>query len=304
MSEKWTPYSHEQSLKALARYNPEPVFLHLATSGLFQPLPEPSCEDWLGGPGMKDRPGQTLMEWRRHAEKIKCLPGRKRTIYMLPLGDFPCDVDIGVLVRCVQAFYYGMKVVCLDVVPTGALRKSVKQRESRGYGIQLLTKDLYTLIERRRAQFSDAFVVMGFTMYDLYPHEDWNFVFGQAAPGKGTGVFSFARHRECEPQRFLRRCMMVLCHEIGHLFGLQHCVWWRCCMNGSNHDEESDQRPFAICPHDLAKLKEAVGVEFNLASRERALADVLESAGLPEMAAWHHRCLHELEKSRGVLVRK
>lgn len=31
-------------------------------------------------------------------------------------------------------------------------------------------------------------------MIDLYPNESWNFVFGQANPGAGVGVFSFARY--------------------------------------------------------------------------------------------------------------
>jgi archaemetzincin len=29
--------------------------------------------------------------------------------------------------------------------------------------------------------------------------------------------------------------MKVLTHETGHLFGLAHCVYFHCVMNGSNH---------------------------------------------------------------------
>ena len=38
---------------------------------------------------------------------------------------------------------------------------------------------------------------------------------------------------------------MVLCHEIAHLFGIKHCVYASCVMNGSNHLEESEAHPFA-----------------------------------------------------------
>ena len=31
-------------------------------------------------------------------------------------------------------------------------------------------------------------------MIDLYPNESWSFVFGQAKPAAGVGVFSFARY--------------------------------------------------------------------------------------------------------------
>ena len=38
-------------------------------------------------------------------------------------------------------------------------------------------------------------------------------------------------------------------HELGHMFGLPHCVFFSCCMNGSNHDEESQIRPFGTQIH-------------------------------------------------------
>merc|ERR1719456_445879 len=68
-------------------------------------------------------------------------------------------------------------------------------------------------------------------------------------------------------------------------------------MCGSNHDEESDRRSFALCPTCLAKLQEAIGPEkFRLADREEALAVLLEMTGLQEMAAWHKNHLEELRK--------
>ena len=32
-------------------------------------------------------------------------------------------------------------------------------------------------------------------------------------------------------------------HEIGHMFGIKHCVHFNCLMNGSNHEEENDSKP-------------------------------------------------------------
>jgi bacterioferritin len=37
----------------------------------------------------------------------------------------------------------------------------------------------------------------------------------------------------------LRRSCKVLAHEIGHMFGLSHCVFFHCLMNGSNSLAES-----------------------------------------------------------------
>ena len=33
-----------------------------------------------------------------------------------------------------------------------------------------------------------------------------------------------------------RSCCKVMCHEIGHMFGLPHCIYHECLMNGANQD--------------------------------------------------------------------
>ena len=53
---------------------------------------------------------------------------------------------------------------------------------------------------------------------------------------------------------FIRRCLGVLLHEIGHLFGLEHCPYFECLMNGANHLQESDAAPLHLCPVCLHKL--------------------------------------------------
>ena len=65
---------------------------------------------------------------------------------------------------------------------------------------------------------------------------------------KGVGLFSFARYTDgvsSSSTTFLRRCGMVLCHEATHCFGIRHCVYASCLMNGSNHLEESESRASA-----------------------------------------------------------
>eukprot|EP00929_Paragymnodinium_shiwhaense_P064728 TRINITY_DN32466_c0_g1_i1.p1 TRINITY_DN32466_c0_g1~~TRINITY_DN32466_c0_g1_i1.p1 ORF type:complete len:419 (+),score=22.54 TRINITY_DN32466_c0_g1_i1:69-1259(+) len=287
----WQPPSPAASLQALAASSPQPIFVEMARSDIYPAMPRPGPEDWLNGPGEKDRPGQSLAAWRTSRRRPSA---RQNVIYLLPLGDFDGEVDVNVLVDCVSAYYYGLEVRCLEAVPTAVLKQKVKQRKSQGYGQQLFTTDVHTLIEGMRSQHSDAFMIMGFTMFDLYPRESWNFCFGQASPAKGTGVFSFARYRGGTAKHFTRRCLMVLCHEIGHLFGIKHCIWWGCCMNGSNHDAESDGRPFAMCPTDTAKISEAIGKRFDLLKREKALVACLTGAGLTEMARWHEANLEQI----------
>ena len=37
-----------------------------------------------------------------------------------------------------------------------------------------------------------------------------------------------------------------MCHEFGHMFGIKHCVFYNCLLNGSNHIIETDNRPGRI----------------------------------------------------------
>src|SRR5205823_15127928 len=82
----------------------------------------------------------------------------------------------------------------------------------------------------------------------------------------------------------LRRSCKVLAHEMTHMFGVQHCIYFHCVMNGSNHLAESDARPMHLCPVDLRKLQESIG--FDVVARYRRLLDFHLSADFREEAAW------------------
>lgn len=91
----------------------------------------------------------------------------------------------------------------------------------------------------------------------------------------------------------LRRSCKVLAHESAHMFGLKHCVFFNCLMNGSNHLAESDARPLHLSPIDLRKLHHSVG--FEPEARYRRLLDLSRKVGFDEESAW-------LEKRLGYLA--
>ena len=112
-----------------------------------------------------------------------------------------------------------------------------------------------------------------------------------------VGVQSFARQDPAffgEPRGegwqklALRRATSTMVHEISHMFGLTHCVYWKCVVAGSNHQAEADSRPLHPCPVCLRKLYTAI--RFDPAARDEGLAKVLREAGFEDEAAWsEHR---------------
>jgi archaemetzincin len=112
----------------------------------------------------------------------------------------------------------------------------------------------------------DGIIVIGLTAYDLYPREEWNFVFGLADKLSGCGIFSFRRYHDELAESFqgdenisfidfiTKLAGKIMLHETGHLFGLSHCIYFKCLMNGSNHLQENLSKPFEICPVCLRKI--------------------------------------------------
>jgi len=140
---------------------------------------------------------------------------------------------------------------------------------------------------------ADAVCYLAITMVDLYPEETWNFVFGQASLSQRVGVYSMARyfpqfwgHEESADTYYLalRRSCKVLAHEVGHIFGLAHCIYYRCAMSGSNSLEESDRRPLRLCPICLKKLQWNRG--FDPIKRYERLRGFFLNQDLKQEAAW------------------
>ena len=135
------------------------------------------------------------------------------------------------------------------------------------------------------------YAFVGVTVEDLYPRDDWNFVFGLADPLGRTSVFSFARYADegflnakAAQARLLKRAVKVMAHEIGHTFGLMHCIHYSCLMQGSISAEESDAKPHELCPLCLRKL--FFSTEFGPVLRYEALIEWIEALdGGPDLFA-------------------
>jgi len=83
---------------------------------------------------------------------------------------------------------------------------------------------------------------------------------------------------------FLRRSSKLLTHELGHLYGLDHCIFNRCLMMGTGHLVEDFQAPCHVCPVCLRKLQWRLG--FDVSGRYALLSEAFIKMGLQKEASW------------------
>ncbi len=250
----------------------------------YVPVPEPGPSDWLA---QHHEPGQTYPQWL--AADYQVPDATRRTVCLQPVGalDGAGSPPAAVLERFTAA-YFGLPVRVLPPLSLDALEVPTRQHQG------VLQARAPELLDALRARLpADGYCLLGLTMTDLYPKESWNFVFGMASLRGRSGVFSFARYApgfygeeaDADSARLLMlRSLKVLVHETGHMFGIQHCVYWSCVMNGSNHLAETDRQPLFLCPVCLRKLQSATG--FAPLERYRDLAGQCAELGLQAEADW------------------
>lgn len=255
-------------------------------AGDFAPIPSPKPGDWLA---VHKEAGQTFDQFLRSEPNQP--DTKRRKLYLLPLGEFLPDRSPSL--AALQEFAAAFFCLPVETLPVATLDTSQITSRINPYTStrQLLTGDLLRLLRQRLP--ADAFCLLGITMEDLYPDPTWNFVFGEASLRERVGVYSFARYdpafygepRDRDYQRILlRRCCKVLAHETGHMFGLAHCIYFHCLMNGSNHLAESDARPLRLCPVCLRKLHASVG--FDPVDRYRNLRRFYQKVGFDDETCW------------------
>jgi len=245
---------------------------------IFPEIEDPNPGDWLA---VYSEPGQTAAQYAKSG--FRKIVDTKNKVYILPLGDFvegqspPID-DLKQFAErylCMPvAILPTLQFTELDSKYLGLESKNSKINLSKAkiefrinYKRQILTGDVEKILKRLLPD--DGYCLLAFTMEDLFPSHEWNFVFGEADPINKVGLFSFARYH---PEFFkknqdytqklsdkdfgllFKRSCQVMVHEIIHMFGFEHCIHYDCCMNGANHIEENDRQAVDLCPVCLHKL--------------------------------------------------
>jgi archaemetzincin len=215
-------------------------------------LPKPGPHDWLA---KHHEDGQTFAQYL--AAKPVRRSDQLTTIYICLIGEFtPQQREVLTATEKYLSILYDApikerKTVALSDIPPRGQRKTEDRHQI------LTTYVLGEVLGPDRPK--DALAYLAFTATDLYPKEDWNFVYGQATLSERVGIFSIHRNGDpAESEAAYRLCLLrsmkVAGHETGHILTMQHCIAFHCGMNGSNNRAESDRQPLAFCPVCYRKL--------------------------------------------------
>ena len=209
-----------------------------------------SSKDWLS---KREEPGDTFHKFLRTDKKNRVTKERK-IIYILRMDQEITDECLDRLKDYCGIFFNQIEVKIMGEdldIPRQKDEYPVTSRTSRETKkIQLLATDILDLIESKFLP-DDAYCVIGIINQDLYPKPGWNFVFGCSRLKRRTGIFSFARYswnledktEDDIAKLVIYRACKTMTHEIGHMFGVRHCIYHECLMNGSNKIQEADLKP-------------------------------------------------------------
>jgi archaemetzincin len=216
--------------------------------------------------------------------------GERRYLYVGILGELTAtQMNIFEFTCEYLSLFWGVDVRYFGKLATEAIPPYAR----RFHGNKLQFRTDYVLEQLMRKQLpDDAVNFLLLTATDLYPGDDWNFVFGQASTKNRVGVWSLARYGDPDesPEAYqlcLIRSLKTASHEVGHLFSLDHCTFFACVMQGAIDQEESDQKPVFLCPVCLEKGQYAC--EYDLADRFNALAAFWRKAGCTDRSAEYSR---------------
>lgn len=256
-----------------------------AMGPLHKKLKPPGPHDWLAS---HYEPGQTFLKYIKSNPVIP--DARRRIIYIQPVGNFT-QTQYGIIELTAEflGYFFHLPVniqkgIPLEVIPASARRRHPSWGMNQILSTYILDSILLPALPE------DAQAYLAFTASDLWPGPGWNFVFGQASLLERVGVWSIYRNGESDKSDVdfrlcLLRTLKTAAHETGHMFSMMHCIAYECCMCGSNHREESDLRPLALCPECAAKVCWACNADI-IKRYENLTAFCKRNSLVPEMESY------------------
>ncbi|WP_289665793.1 Zn-dependent protease [Flavobacterium panacagri] len=227
---------------------------------LFPPKPG----DWLYSHKEK---GQTFDQFTKSKHIV---PTKENNIiYLKPIGGFDSlQVKQIELVRQYLKIFFQLETKVQEEVSNDIIPKHARRIGSEGQDQFLAGFILDSVLKKERPQ--NGIVLMALTEKDLYPKPEWSFVFGLASYRDKIAVSSIYRmQKEADFNLGLERLLKICSHEIGHMFGLYHCIEANCVMNGTNSMSETDSHSIRLC--SLCQRKLNSGIKYDNLKRLKEL---------------------------------
>lgn len=205
-------------------------------------------------------------------------------IYIRPIGNFNSLQNKQIeLLREYLEIYFQLKTKTLETVSNDVIPESA-QRIGHENNPQFLAGYILDNVLKKDKPLK-RIALMGLTEVDLYPKPEWNFVFGLASYRDKVGVSSIYRLQDGKltTENFnlcLSRLLKISSHEIGHMFGLHHCIHADCVMNGTNNMSETDESSIRLCSVCQRKLNS--GIKYDNKKRLLELEEYFKSNNLTE----------------------
>jgi archaemetzincin len=178
------------------------------------------------------------------------MDSRKKVIYLQPIG----KIDESILMRLkedltinLRKFYISVKIAP-DIIE---LTDAEFNHNRSQYNASKILKKI-----SQYANTKSYFLLLGIVDEDIY-WKRLNFAFGRARRSSyvkraGEALISITRLKEefynrPEKASLLHlRMLKEAIHELGHVFGLDHCTN-KCIMQFSNHLAKTDEKPPKFC---------------------------------------------------------
>ena len=253
----------------------------------------PKPGDWLYS--HKER-GQTFEQFLNSKHLI---PTKENNIiYLQPIGQFDSLQTKQIkLVEEYLKIFFQLKTKTLnnvsnDIIPKHARRIGPDENEQFLAGFIL-----DSVLKKEKPQ--NGVGLMALTEVDLYPKPEWSFVFGLASYRDRIAVSSIYRMQDkslkgADFNLCLERLLKICSHEIGHMFGLHHCIDANCVMNGTNSLSETDEHTLRLCSNCQRKLNS--GLKYDNVKRLKELENYFEKNNLADGLALMKKDFEKIKK--------
>ena len=183
----------------------------------------------------------------------------KRIIHLLKIGDIDQEILIELEKNLTKVFKnYGMRVEILpEIIALEDIDFNFKRRQ---YDASRILDNINKFILNKH-----YFRILGIMDKDIYT-KNHNFIFGTTRLLSKCALISIIRLRESfyielglthrknkNKTDFDINVLKEAIHELGHTFGLEHCVNY-CVMQFSNCLADTDNKPTKFCSSCLEKL--------------------------------------------------